>query len=448
MDLMQNSVLIFNARLVDAGTDKKNAAVLLSGGKIKLFPDKSLLKKLLNDGSVFKLDAKGLCVMPSFIDMHSHFRDPGFTQKEDIESGSLAAAAGGFSACVLMPNTSPVVSSQEQAEANNLKASEFGRCRTIQTVSITRDFDGKTISHLEQLDRKKVPVISEDGKEVCSSAVMLEAMKIAARKKIIVSCHCEDPFLAESARPFRKTALNLLSAENISPQVKKEAVENLKKADSLLACAEDTATFRNLRLAKEAGCHIHLCHVSTAACVEAAKKARSEGVDVTFEITPHHIFLNGEKAPGIFNIVNPPLRSESDRLALVQALKNGDADCIATDHAPHTALDKKNGSPGFSGLETAFSACYTMLVKESGMSLKRLSELMSANPARILGLKNEGLLREGFSANLVLVDLEKQWTVRGQKFASKGKFTPLEGKKLFGSVKATFFNGNIVFSSL
>lgn len=445
---MQNAVLIFNARLVDANTDKKNSAVLLANGKIKSFPDKASLKKLLNDDSVSKFDAKGLCVLPSFIDMHSHFRDPGLTQKEDIETGSSAAAAGGFSTCVLMPNTNPVVSSQEQAEVNNKKAFEFGRCRTIQAVSITKNFDGKTVSHLESLDQKKVPVISEDGKEVCSSSVMLEAMKIAAKKKIVVSCHCEDSFLAESARPFRKAAFELLSKENISPAEKKEAANNLRKADSLLACAEDTATFRNLRLAKDAGCHIHLCHVSTAACVEAAKKARQEGLDVTFEITPHHIFMNGEKAPGIFNIVNPPLRSENDRLALIQALKDGSANCIATDHAPHTALDKKNGSPGFSGLETAFSACYTMLVKEHGMSLKKLSELMSANPARILGLKNEGLLKEGFAANLVLVDLERQWTVRGQKFASKGKFTPLEGKKLFGFIKETFFNGNIVFSSL
>ena len=427
---MQNAVLIFNARLVDANTDKKNSAVLLACGKIKSFP------------------AKGLCVLPSFIDMHSHFRDPGLTQKEDIETGSCAAAAGGFSTCVLMPNTNPVVSSPVQAELNNKKAFEFGKCRTIQAVSITKDFDGKTISHLESLDQKKVPVISEDGKEVCNSFVMLEAMKIAAKKKIVVSCHCEDPFLAESARPFRKAALELLSKENVSPAEKKDAANNLRKADSLLACAEDTATFRNLRLAKDAGCHIHLCHVSTAACVEAAKKARQEGVDVTFEITPHHIFMNGEKAPGIFNIVNPPLRSENDRLALIKALKDGTADCIATDHAPHTVLDKKNGSPGFSGLETAFSACHTMLVKEHGMSLKKLSELMSANPAKILGLKNEGLLKEGFVANLVLVDLEKQWTVRGQKFASKGKFTPLEGKKLLGFIKATFFNGNIVFSSL
>ncbi|MGN0729398.1 dihydroorotase [Treponema sp.] len=442
---MRNAVVIFNARLVDATMDKKNAAIFLENGKIKEFPDKSALKEILKDDSVLKLDAKGCCVLPSFIDMHSHFRDPGFTQKEDIESGSSAAAAGGFSTCVLMPNTNPVVSSQELAEFNNSKAEKLGLCKVFQSVSITENFDGKTTSHLDRLERAKVPVISEDGKEVCDSSVMLGAMKIAAKKKIVVCCHCEDPFLAESARPFRKAALEILAENGGGSKEKKEAVEKLKAADSILACAEDAATFRNLRLAKDAGCHIHLCHVSTSASVEAAKKARQEGVDVTFEITPHHIFMSGGKAPEIFNIVNPPLRSESDRLALIQALKNGDADCIATDHAPHTLQDKKNGSPGFSGLETAFSACYTMLSRKFGISLKRLSQLMSANPAKILGLKKEGLLKEGYAANIVVVNLDKCWIVRGASFMSRGKYTPLEGKKLFGAVEATFFNGRLVF---
>lgn len=437
---MAKATLIYNARLVDANIDRKNAAVLLSKGKIAGFPEKAAVRELLKDSSVEKYDAHGCAVMPSFIDMHAHFRDPGLTQKEDIETGCMAAAAGGYSVCVLMPNTEPVVSDMELAESNRRKALSFGRCAVFQSVSITQNFDGKTTGPLELLDAKKIPLITEDGRDVCDSAVMLDAMRIAAKKKIIVSCHCEDQFLASRAREFRQQALNCLREGD-----KKKAASFFSRADSILELAEDTATFRNLRLAQEAGCRIHLCHVSTAACIEAAKTARKNGADVTLEITPHHLFMNGEKSPGIFAIVNPPLRSEQNRRALVAALADGTADCISTDHAPHTAQDKKNGSPGFSGLETAFSACYTMLVKNSGVHLSRLSELMSANPAKILGLKNEGLLAEGYEANIVIADTEAQWTVRGESFASKGKFTPFEGKKLFGVIRATFFRGNCVF---
>lgn len=437
---MAKTVLIYNARLVDANIDRKNSAILLSKGKIAGFPEKAAVRELLKDSSVEKYDANGCAVIPSFIDMHAHFRDPGLTQKEDIETGCRAAAAGGYAVCVLMPNTKPVISDMERAEENRRKALLSGCCAVFQSVSITRNFDGKTTDHLETLDAKKIPLITEDGKDVCDSAVMLSAMKIAAKKNIIVSCHCEDSFLASQARELRQQALGFLREGN-----RKNAAAFFARADRLLELAEDTATFRNLRLAQEAGCRIHLCHVSTAACIEAAKAARKNGVNVTLEITPHHLFMNGEKSPGIFAIVNPPLRSERNRLALVNALADGTADCIATDHAPHTAEDKKNGSPGFSGLETAFSACYTMLVKNGGMTLSRLSQLMSENPAQILGLKKQGLLAEGYEANVIIADTESQRTIRGESFASKGKFTPFEGKKLFGVIKAAFFRGSTVF---
>lgn len=437
-----NTILIYNARLIDAFTDRKNSAVLIKNGKIHSFPSKDEVKKITGAPSGIQLiDAKGRAVMPGFIDTHAHFRDPGLTQKEDIITGSMAAAAGGFTTCVLMPNTNPVCSSQEMAETNNAKAREAGFCNVIQSVSITRDFDGKTISHIDSLNPKMVPVITEDGKEVMDSALMLSAMKKAAAKKIIVSCHCEDPFLAAAARPLRSEALAKLSAGD-----RKTAAALLNQADELLACAEDSATDRNLRLAKTAGCHIHLCHVSTAHCVDSAMAALKDGVNVTFEITPHHIFFESGKAPVIFNIVNPPLRKKSDRDALIDALKSEKAFCIGTDHAPHTADDKKNGAPGFSGIETAFAACHTVLCRENGMSLKQLSKLMSCNPASLLGLKNKGLLKEGFDADIAIVDVDKQWTVHSSNFKSKGKFTPLEGKKLWGQVQDTFLKGKNVFT--
>ncbi|MDO4506622.1 MAG: dihydroorotase [Spirochaetales bacterium] len=438
---MNNTILVYNARLVDATMDKKGFAVIIKDGKIDCFPCKQTVKEMLRDENpkIEKIDAKGAVLMPSFIDTHAHFRDPGLTQKEDIITGSKAAAKGGFGTVVLMPNTNPVCSSQAKAKENNDKAKKAGFCNVIQSVSITKDFDGKTISHLDKLDPKVVPVITEDGKEVMDSALMLEAMKKAAAKKIIVSCHCEDPFLAASARPLRMEALKIKSKDP------KKAAALLNQADEILACAEDSATDRNLRLAKTAGCHIHLCHVSTAHCVKSAELAAKDGVNVTYEITPHHIWFESGKAPVIFNIVNPPLRKKDDRLELIQALKKGKAFCIGTDHAPHTADDKKNGAPGFSGIESAFAVCNTVLCKENKVSLKQLSKLMSANPAKLLGLKNKGLLAEGYDADLVLVDVDKKWTVSGADFASKGKFTPLEGKKVTGKILKTFLAGKIVY---
>ncbi len=449
-DKMKDLLLIYNARLVDKNIDVKNGAVLIKGKEIAGFPEKETVRRMLEDRDIASFDAGGLTLMPSFIDMHAHFRDPGQTQKEDIESGVHAAAAGGFGTCVLMPNTMPVVSSAKDALGNNKKAEKLSLAQVIQSVSITKNFDGQTLSHLANINRKDIPLITEDGKEVADSSVMLNAMKIAAKKNIIVSCHCEDPALAIEARPLRKKALQLLRSNKGHPLAaqKKEASDLLAQANALLATAEDVATFRNIRLAQDAKCHLHLCHVSTAACIDALRKAKEKGINVTAEVTPHHITLTGDRGDNRFQIVNPPLRNENDRQALIKALKDGTVSCIATDHAPHTAADKASGSPGFSGLETAFASCYTTLCMQNGFSLRELSALMSANPAELLGLTKQGLLADGYEANLVLVNTEKTWTVRGDEFASRGKYTPLEGKKLTGFVEATVFRGKVVFQAI
>lgn len=434
-------LLIKNARLIDKNTDVKGA-VLINGKKIAKIMTAAEAKAY--EASAKKLDvvdAKGLVLMPSFVDMHAHFRDPGFTQKETIETGCMAAAAGGYGTVVLMPNTNPVVSSQKMAEENNAKAQATGLCRVIQSVSITENFDGKTVSHLKDIDSKVVPLITEDGHEVDSSAVMFKGMSVAAQKNMIVSCHCEDVSLAQSARVLRKRALEEMAAGE-----KKNAAAYFRNANDLLEIAEDVCTFRNIRLAQDAGCHVHLCHVSTAACIEAVRAARKNGQNVTCEITPHHIGLEGTKAPNIFQIVNPPLRCEEDRQALIKALADGTADAIATDHAPHTAEDKAGGSPGFSGIETSFAVCNTTLVQSKVMNLKKLSALMSANPAQILGLKKIGLLEEGYEADVVLVDPKMVWRVQGEKFYSKGKYTPLEGRQITGRVIKTWYLGKEVFS--
>ncbi len=464
------TTVIYNCTLLDESVRKKGALVIRNKkiirvlhGNFKVFKDieQALASsKDLGSEPVF-IDAKGLTLTPAFIDMHAHFRYPGQTQKEDLDSGLAAAAAGGFGTLVLMPNTLPVVSSKEAALRIDAEAAGRKKAKVFQTVSITKDFGGESIEHLSALDKKNIPVISEDGHDVLSAAVMLEGMKIAAKKKIIVSCHCEDPELAAKAKIFRTRALTLMAEYKIPAwgaidkktlkavpkNALKEIVQNIKEANSLLELAEDIATERNIRLAQKAGCHIHLCHVSTVKSIEACRRAKAEqknhtnGFKITSEVTPHHLGIEGTAVPQIFAFVNPPLRTHADREALIDALRNGTADCIATDHAPHTAADKAGGSPGFTGLETAYALCNTVLCGREKFSGQKLSALMSANPARILGLK-KGLLREGYDADLVLVDPKELWKVNSAEFKSKGKATPLEGKTLTGRVKA-FISGII-----
>ncbi|MCR5046136.1 MAG: dihydroorotase [Treponema sp.] len=474
--------IIYNARIVDQNTNK-NGAVIIQGKKIKrviygTFKSAESVLKAANVGKtknaaaagrnsslakssgMTEIDARGLVLAPAFIDMHAHFRYPGQTQKEDLDTALDAALYGGFGTLVLMPNTNPVISSKEAALKINAEAAARKKSKVFQTVSITAGFDGKSIEHLNALDNKTTPVISEDGHDVLNAAVMLEGMKIAAKKKIMVSCHCEDPELAVKARTHRARALELMAKYKIpawgaidKAALKKvpkaaleEIVQNIKDANSLLELAEDAATDRNILIAQKAGCHIHLCHVSTVKSIEAARRAKTEeknyknGFKITCEITPHHLGLEGTTIPQIFAFVNPPLRTHDDRAALIKALKDGSADCIATDHAPHTAADKAAGAPGFTGLETAYALCNTVLCGKEKFTEQKLSALMSANPARILGLK-KGLVAAGYDADLVLVDPKKKWRVDSSQFHSKGKATPLDGKTLTGRVVATIVAG-------
>ena len=479
---MTKATLIFNARLLDESMDTPGALLIVDQDIRAVFQGyftsqetASVLAHsvLAEDGreqdcKLELYDARGLTVTPAFIDMHVHMRYPGQTQKEDLQSGLHAAAAGGFGTVVAMPNTNPVVSSMDQALQIESEAAAVGLTNLFQTVSITKDFEGKDTSQLDELDRHYIPVISEDGRDVISSAVMLEGMKKAAERGIIVSCHCEDLSLGEKAKPYRKNALEIMKAIGLSSwgtceegynpdDVEQAAIEqiemNLSKANDLLRLAEDTATARNIMLAKQAGCHIHIAHASTKDVLEQIYNAKYDknngeeyapGFDITAEATPHHIALAGTEEPLIRALVNPPLRSEEDRQLLIECLRDGTIDVISTDHAPHTMEDKAAGSPGFTGLETSYAICNTVLVKENNFTPQKLSQLMSANPARILGL-TKGLLKSGYNADLTLVDPEEDWIVDSRVFCSKGKATPFEGKELTGKVKALFIAGRKVF---
>ncbi len=428
--------LIYNARLVDAGKDMHGALLVADDGTI------AAVMETTGDGvpeldcadgmdAVELIDAKNGILMPSFIDMHVHFRYPGQSAKEDLISGSKAAVHGGYGAVVLMPNTSPVVSDADLALDIEKKVADTGLLRAFQTMSITKGFSGNDISHLDALNAdmaKSIPVISEDGKDVASAEVMKAAMKKCAAAGVMVSCHCEEPSLVPEAKRLREA-------------------RDFAGAERVLAKAEDECTLRNLQLASETGCNIHIAHCSTAKSLEYVReaKAAATGNHVTCEVTPHHFGLSYEMPGMDCQLVNPPLRSEADRKACIAAILDGTADVISTDHAPHTAEDKAGGACGFTGIETAFATSYTTLVAGGYITMSRLSELMAAKPAELLGL-NYGILEAGREANLVLVD-EEEWTVDSALFASKGKFTPLQGKTLKGRILQTWFQGKTIYKA-
>ena len=511
---MSKITLIYNARLLDENMDTPGA-VLVMDAKIRsvfqgYYTNSETLEKMARaviaeDGLEEKcpielFNAHGLTLTPAFIDMHVHLRYPGQTQKEDLSSGLHAAAAGGYGTIVAMPNTKPVVSSIEMAMKIEREAVAIGLTHLFQTVSLTRDFEGTDTSHLDFIEKKYVPVITEDGRDVPTSGVMLEAMTKAAEKGIIVSCHSEDMTLGPLAKPFRAEALEIMKNVGLSAwgtgdedfdaddEENAEALDRidlaLTKANEILALAEDVATVRNIMLAKQADCRVHIAHVSTAVSINAVREAKNElyddeadynadeadaayqafedgekyspvpnpragengGFGVSCEVTPHHLALCGTDEPYIRALVNPPLRSEDDRVALLEALRDGTVDVISTDHAPHTLEDKAGGAPGFTGLETAYAVCNSVLVKDNQFNPRRLSQLMSAQPARLLGLQ-KGVLRPGYDADLTLLDPDEEWTVDSSKFFSKGKATPFEGRRLTGRVKDLFIDGRLVFES-
>ncbi len=369
------------------------ADVLVKDGKIA-----AIGQNLPCAGEV--IDAGGLTLLPAFVDLHCHFRDPGYTYKENMESGCRAAAKGGYTAVNLMANTNPVCSDMETVRYVRQKAEQIGLAEVHQCVSVTKDFDGRTVEHLKELD-DTVRLISEDGKGVMSNLIMARAMEIAKETGLIVLSHAEDMEL--SSTDYR--------------------------------LAENIATVQHIHLSQYLGARLHMCHVSTKEAMEEIIRAKRAGAPVTCEVAPHHLWFCDTDYR-----VNPPIRTKEDREFLIQAIQNGFVDAIATDHAPHTQEDKRNGAPGMVGLETAFSVCYTRLVKERGLPLTLLSRLLSAAPARILGL-NKGRLLPGYDADFALVDEKREWKVQAANFASKGKNSPFDGIWLQGKVVRTIKAG-------
>lgn len=391
-------LLIKNARVIDASQDFKGD-VYIKFGIIQ-----ELGMRLTKNCET--IDAEGLVLMPSFIDLHAHFRDPGQTYKEDIYSGSLAAARGGYTAVNLMANTIPVCSSMETVSYVLEKSRTLKLIDIHQTVSITKDMLGQSTRHLDSLE-PEVKMISDDGKGVSDSKIMLEAMTEAKEKNILVITHAES--------------------------------EELTSVDTRLA--ENTMTWRDITLSKLTDCPLHVAHVSTKEAMKAVIEAKKEGAKVSCEVTPHHLALTSD----IEYKVNPPLREKEDIEYLIQAIMEGFVDAIATDHAPHSYEDKLKGANGISGIETAFSVCFTKLVEEGHITLNKLSELMSKNPAKLMKV-NKGEIKIGYEGDLVLVNLSSCYVVDSESFRSKGKNTPFNRMEFKGEIVKTIKGGRVIYS--
>lgn len=353
------------------------------------------------------IDGEGLILLPSFVDTHAHFRDPGLTYKEDIFSGCKAAVKGGYTGVNLMANTKPVCSNMDIVYYVLSKAKEIGLVDIHQCISITKNFDGSDISHLKDI-KYPVTIISEDGKDVDDNNTMLQAMFIAKKMGLTIMSHSEDSQIA--------------------------------KFDSRIS--ENIMSLRNIELAKISNCKFHLCHVSTKESMKYIIDAKDEYPQITCEITPHHIALTDE----INYTVNPPLRKKEDVKFIINSIKKGYVDAIGTDHAPHSKEDKEKGLPGISGIETAFSILYTSLVKEGHISLNDLSRIMSKNPAQIIGF-NKGIISPGYDGDLVLIDINKNLKINSEEFKSKGKNTPFNNKNFYGEIIMTIKAGKIVYNN-
>lgn len=371
------------------------------------------------------IDATGKLVVPGFIDLHVHLREPGFSEKETIESGSQAAARGGFTTICAMPNTDPAIDSTEVLDYISWKVAKNNGVRVLPVAAMSLGQEGKELVPYEELVQYQGPWsrllgkgicgISEDGKSLEDARLALEAMKKAKKLSLPVFSHAEDPSLPGSA------------------------------------LGEALMMVRDIRLAKEAGCRLHFCHVSTKEGVELIREARRQGLPVTGETAPHYFTLTDQDGKGNPDYkMNPPLRRAEDREAMIEGLKDGTLSAIATDHAPHTREDKAGGYEkavnGIVGLETSFPLGYTHLVEKGRLELMELVERMTRGPAEILGIP-AGDISPGRVADVAVIDVEQPFRVDRERFVSKGRNTPFEGWPLFGKALFTIAEGKIIWQA-
>lgn len=415
--------MIFKNASVVTQDGIKKADIRVENGKIA-----EIAPHIAGEG----IDLSGLTLFPGLIDMHVHLREPGFEKKENIESGARAAVKGGFTQVCCMPNTKPVCDNKVVVSYIKHRAKEVNLCKINPVGAITEGQEGKTLAAIGAMKAAGAVALSEDGKSVPETKLMANAMQYAADFGLKCLCHCEDASLVDGG------------------VVNEGYYSTLTGLKGSIRAAEDIIIAREICLAESLSLPVHVCHVSTYSGVQLIREAKARGVQVTAETCPHYFTLTDEviKEFDTNTKVNPPIREERDRLAVIEGLKDGTLDCIVTDHAPHHEDDKNVeynlAAFGISGLETSFALSYTVLVKENGFSLSDLARMMSGNPARILGLEG-GSLAVGAPADFTAVDLDEEWVIDPKEFVSKGKNTPFGGRKVYGRVKMTVVDGDIKY---
>lgn len=437
------SILIKGGRVLNPATNMDEIAdVFVKDGKVC-----AIGNNIIEEAEKV-IDANGLFVMPGFIDLHVHFRDPGLTHKEDILTGMAAAAHGGYTTVLCMPNTKPVADNPEVIEYVHKKAKDGNCINVLQVGAVTKGQAGVELADIEGMVKSGIPAISEDGKSVMNSNLYREAMKIAKKENIVVLAHCED--------------INLVNGGVMNWDSKSEELGLAGISNSV----EDVITARDILLAKETGAKLHLCHCSTKDCVEMVALAKKDGIPVTAEVCPHHFTLSTEdittEKPAEVNGIkisedmeidtnfkmNPPLRTKADVDALKEGLKNGIMEVISTDHAPHTFEEKntsmKRAPFGIVGLETAAALTYSELVLGNYLTPMQMAEKMCYNPAKVIGL-DKGDIQVGKVADIVLFDPNETYKIDVNTFASKGKNTPFHNREVTGRVVATICDGRVVY---
>jgi dihydroorotase len=438
---MRATLAIRGGRVLDPGRGLDTIAdVLIEGGRI------ATVGPGLAAGVDNVIDAEGLVVCPGFVDIHCHLRDPGFEQKETIETGTRAAARGGFTTVCCMPNTEPPIDSRATVEYVLRTAAAVGVVRVLPIGCVSRGRRGEALAELAELAEAGVVGFSDDGSPVGDGALMRRAMEYSRALGLPVIDHCEDPSLAKDGVMHEGWVATRLGLRG-QP-----------------AAAEEAAVARDIALAEFTGSHVHIAHVSTRGSVDLVRSARARGVNVTAEVTPHHLTLTHEAvgysrggndglAYDTNAKVNPPLRTPEDVEACLEGLLDGTVDAIATDHAPHAVEDKlcefDQAAFGISNLETALGALLT-LVPGGRLDLPAIVAKLTAGPVTALGLDRrpglEGLgsLSAGAPADVVVLNPQREWVVEPERFASKGRNTPLAGRTLRGQVVATVYGGRVV----
>ncbi|WP_338781836.1 dihydroorotase [Metabacillus sp. FJAT-52054] len=420
------SYILKQANILNSEGQFQIQDLLIEEGKIAKIDD-----SIHRDGKEI-IDASGHIVSAGFVDVHVHLREPGGEHKETIETGTKAAAKGGFTTIAAMPNTRPVPDHKEQMEALMEKIRENASVRVLPYASITERQAGKKLTSFSELKAAGAFALTDDGVGVQEAGMMLQAMKEAAKAGVSIVAHCEDNSLINKG------------------SVHEGVFSEKHQINGIPSVCESVHIARDILLAEAAGCHYHVCHISTKESVRTVRDAKRAGINVTAEVTPHHLILCDEDIPGLdpnFKM-NPPLRGREDREALIEGLLDGTIDFIATDHAPHTLEEKAEGMKlapfGITGLETAFPLLYTNLVKTGMATLQQLLNWLTILPSKTFGLPY-GTLKEGGPADLVMINISDERQIDPETFVSKGKNTPFAGWSCTGWPVLTIANGNVVF---